>query len=269
MKRRLYGILTVFCLSGTLAAQNVERIASLIQRGEIARARAEVETLSDTDKPGEKLFLRGLLATDGLEAETLYEQLCRTYPDYDNCDFARFRLAQLKYARGLYISAKTEFERLITSYPESRYIPQSHYWIGRCLQALGDDDAAVGWFEKASDASFSGPETARMAESALDSLKRSPAAPAPERLSRDGEQREAARESWTVQVGAFSRRQHAILRKSFFEQRGYEVRLGSKERDGQTLYLVWIGEFDNRQSAWNFGEALKKKYDTPFTLVQH
>lgn len=267
MKKVPLILIIFFCLSSILTAQTVERIVGLIQQGEIDRARTEVEKLSDTDQPGEKLLLRGLLATDGVVAEKLYERLCETYPDYKNCDFARFRLAQLKYARGLYISAKTEFERLISTYPESGYVPQSYYWIGRCLQALGDSDAAVTWFEKASSASHSGTVTARMAETVLDSLKRAPATA--EQPPAAEERHEAAQESWTVQVGAFSRRQHAMLRKSFFEQRGYNVRLSSKIKDGQTLYLVWIGQFDNRKSAWDFGETLKKKFDTPFTLVNN
>lgn len=261
----------IFLCAGSLAAQNVERIAGLIQQGEIDQARRQVELLDDAQRADEKLFLRGLLATDGLEAERLYTSLCADYPDYSHCDFARYRLAQLKYARGLYISAKTEFRKLVEDYPGSGYAPKSYYWMGRCLQALNQPDSAQVLFQQASAASHLGTETSELARAALDSMdpgRESAPRPdtdtAPVTTAPDADGRT---QEWTVQVGAFSSRQRAVLQKSFFENRGFEVMLSSKVRDGTTLYLVWTGSFTSRQDAWNYGEKLKKQYGTPFTLV--
>jgi cell division protein FtsN len=69
------------------------------------------------------------------------------------------------------------------------------------------------------------------------------------------------------QTGAFSRQDNALLRKSFFESKGFSVHFRSKIKDGQTLYLVWIGPLETLEQARVMAESLKKKYGISCTVV--
>ena len=39
------------------------------------------------------------------------------------------------------------FQKLIRNYPHSRYIPQAHYWLGRCYAHVGDDYQAITQYQ--------------------------------------------------------------------------------------------------------------------------
>jgi cell division septation protein DedD len=70
-----------------------------------------------------------------------------------------------------------------------------------------------------------------------------------------------------VQVGAFSRQNSALLRKSFFESKGYKVHLRTKWRDGKLLYLIWLGPGNTREEARTLGENLRIKLDIKYIIV--
>jgi len=252
-------LIVILCLlpAFMLFGQRVERIVNLIQTGNIDQARQEVENMSETANPPAKLFLQGLLATDGPSAGKLYEKLLETYPDYSHCDYVQFRLSQLKYACGLYISTQKELKHLILKYPNSGFIQKSYYWIGRCFLALQQPDSAAVYFKKVT-ALNKRTAISLLAESALDStVAEKNATSTPEETDSA-----IAIKKWTIQVGAFSRRQAALTTKSFFEHRGCNVKLGRKQKDGRILHLVWVGTFSSRKEARNYGNTLKRKYGT-------
>ena len=39
------------------------------------------------------------------------------------------------------------FQKLVRNYPNSRYIPQAHYWLGRCYTYIGDDYQAITQYQ--------------------------------------------------------------------------------------------------------------------------
>jgi len=39
------------------------------------------------------------------------------------------------------------FQKLVRSYPNSRYVPQAHYWLGRCYTYIGDDYQAITQYQ--------------------------------------------------------------------------------------------------------------------------
>jgi cell division protein FtsN len=70
-----------------------------------------------------------------------------------------------------------------------------------------------------------------------------------------------------VQVGAFASQNNAVLRKSFFERAGYPVKLRTKRKGNDLLYLVWIGTYATLEEAKKTGEALKSKYGLSYHIV--
>ena len=39
------------------------------------------------------------------------------------------------------------FQKLVRSYPNSRYVPRAHYWLGRCYTYIGDDYQAITQYQ--------------------------------------------------------------------------------------------------------------------------
>lgn len=260
MFRRFMIWICVCFVSPAVQAQSSSDIVDLIRRGRIDEARESLRIMDSENGPTESvLFLCGLLATDADSAAALYENLLSSYPDSRYGDVALFRLAQLKYARGLYRSALADFSRLLREHPRSSIHQRTHYWRGLCFQALGETDSALIEIGLTIE---DYPSTALTRIASRDHERLS----AKNRTEPETEEPEN-KLRYAVQVGAFSNQTNALLQKAYIEQQGYRVDLRNKVRDGRTLYLIWVGSFDTREEARSFGEQLKKRHGIQYTLV--
>ncbi|MCD6115987.1 tetratricopeptide repeat protein [bacterium] len=241
--------------------QSAGSIVDLIRKGKIEEAK---RTLNSLDKnrytPDLLLFLNGLLSTDGDEAVKNYTKLIKEYPQSPYCDDALLRIAQQKYASGLYKQAKNEFIEITNKFPNSPLKAKCIFWAGMSLYALGQEDSALMKF---SEILRKYPDT----EIANSSKKQIELLSGKKQVKKDNLQNNRQTPAFSIQVGAFTRQQNAILRKSFFEKKGYRVELKSKMKNGMKLYLVWIGAFSSREEAYTFGNTLKKRYGLKYTLI--
>jgi hypothetical protein len=246
-----------------LQAQTLNEVTDLIRQGRMHQAKSVLLQLENKRKiksPSDTLlFLHGLLAEDGTTASTYYQQLIQTFPQSTFSDNALFRMAQFKYAKGLYRTAKKQFSTLSVLYPESSLLQQAKYWIGLCFQAIGNEDSAAIFYQ---DIAHSGTDDAisELASKGITELSRTKEA------KRTASQEQASRK-YFVQVGAFSEQIRAIHYKTFYEREGFQVALRSKTRNGQDLYLVWVGSGSSRTDAEKLGEKIKKKYLVQYLLV--
>jgi tetratricopeptide (TPR) repeat protein len=240
-------------------SQTPSEIADLIRRGRIAEARQELGSLSSRSEETESiLFLHGLLSADADSAAEFYETLLETYPDGRYGDIVLYRLAQMKYAQGLYRNALNQFSRLASEYPRSSLLQRTQYWMALCFHALGEKSSAAEMFRKAID-DHPQSELTRIARRDFEQLDLD---------SPDEEQADPEPQNrYTVQIGAFANQSNALLRKSYFERQGYSVQLSTKMREGRTLYLVWVGSYASREEAKQMGERLKKRFGVQYTLV--
>lgn len=253
-------LLILFCPLATIQSQNYSEIITLIQNGQTHKARQLLLQIDENQKETDSfLFLKGCLSTDGDSAVACYEKLLQTYPNSQYSDDALFKLAQLKYAQGLYLTSRKQFSQLLKEYPRSGLHQQCNYWIGLCYQATGKTDSAQIQFQNALR-DFPPTNLSSIIRQDLDALEKQQSA-----------EKEIASQTHTityaVQVGAFAHQNNALLRKSFFENDGYQVNLRTKLIEGTTYYLVWIGSFNNDTEARAFGEQLKTKYGVNYTLV--
>ena len=239
--------------------QSVSEIVNLILAGECQQAKqalAEMEK-NKTRSEDTLLFLHGLLSTEGDSAVFFYKQILDTYPNSQYCDDVLFRLAQMRYAAGLYNSALARFREVVDKYPKSPLIQHSRYWIGLCQTALGNPDPVID---------LSHTESTSQSSDGIPDLIESPNETSTIRPETKKESVSSSPQ-FSVQIGAFSRQNSALLRKSFFEKKGYIVNLRTKIRDGQTLYLVWVGSFSNEKEARSLQEELKTKLNVSGYLV--
>ena len=235
-------------------------IGDLIRLGKIQEARELLSKIEKENKPSESvLFLRGLLSTRGDSAEYYYTVYLEKHPDGRFSDEALFRLAQLKYAQGLYRSARERFDQILRNRPLSPFKAKCLYWSGLCCLALGQKDSSSMRFQRLNR---------EFPESEFkDALPKEIATQLPSAVAETKEPVKPPSVSYSIQIGAFTNQNNALLRKAFFEKEGYSVLLKSKHRDDEVFYLVWLGTFSTWEEAKSFGEGIKAKYGSGYTLV--
>ena len=237
-----------------LHAQNAARVASLIREGRTREARTILRQMSvGREKTEGLLFLQGLLTTDGDSAAALYQSILETYPDGTYIDDALFRLGQLKYAQGFYKTAQGLFRRLVYEHAQSPLLQQSTYWIGLCYRAMGQTDSASVCFRQAID-NFGESTFSDAVRQELHAPNQDVVEETPDRSQQVSDTR------FAIQVFAFTSQNRAMTRKAFFESKGYQVVLRTKTVNNQLYYLVWLGWFDTKETARQFGEQVKIRY---------
>jgi tetratricopeptide (TPR) repeat protein len=281
MKAVIFMMLTI---ASAVWAQSVPDIILMIQQGRLTEAQNALEQLESSSRQKDSvLFLKGLIAKDADEATEYYQNLIQSYPSSQYTQKAVFRLAQMKYAQGLYRTALLLFLKVRDDDHQSAILQESRYWAGLCYMAMKQSDSAVVQLRRViSD--YPVREISRVAAQDLKSLgaplsdseeatnqpSDQPAPPSeelPEVLSEPAVTSEKPSISYTVQVGAYSNPSNADARKQFFEAEGFTVQLSSKTRNGQTLYLVWVGAFSTENEAREFIKSLREKYGTSSTLI--
>lgn len=240
--------------------QNDSQLTTLLKAGRLEEARAVIRKMTETEKASDKyLFLHAWFSLDADSATIIYQQLIDKFPQSVYIDDALFRLAQLKYAQGLYKTSLTSFKQILSGHLQSPLHPQCYYWIGLCYQAMDFPDSAKTFFQMAGT---DNPDS-HLSEIAQDELKR-----IHENRPKDqNTEIDPIPESFSIQVGAFSSQTNALINKSFYENEGYRVHLRTKMRNGQQMYLVWLESFSTREEAEEFGETLIKKYDITYLIV--
>ena len=263
LNRKLIHFLILFLFSslssGESRSQDVTDVVDLIRKGEIEKARKIVSSFKEDEKSkATALFLTGLLSVNGDSSAEYYSQLIKKYPNNKYCDDALFRLAQLRYARGLYHSALAGFKTLLKNYPHSPLQQENKHWIGLCYQTMDQPDSSRKYITKLNSIPHK-PEPSELLQTDQKKSGASSLAvqPTPEKSA----------VQYHVQTGAYTHQTNALMRKSFFEREGYHVEMRTKTIEGKTLYLIWVGMFNDKTDAEVFGDQLKKRYGVDYRIV--
>jgi cell division septation protein DedD len=73
---------------------------------------------------------------------------------------------------------------------------------------------------------------------------------------------------YAVQVGAFSARENAREEEKKFFKVGYKTEVRERQEGRKKSYLVWVGEFHDRDQARDFADELQKKFKTRYHVVR-
>lgn len=218
------------------SAQTVDSMIVLWKSGRIAELRSAVKYHAQSKEP-EVEFFRAVLDQDGSRSVLVYNRLFKEHPGSPIADDALFLSAQYDYALGFYVRAGEKLDALIEKYPNSEYVAQAKSRFSESFTPV-----VAGKEEKVSD------QTGVKSEE--------------KPVKADVELR------YTVQVGAFSDKANAEGLRDKLLAGGYEVELGSKVKDGTTLYLVWVGSFSTPGEALETGQALKSKWGLNYGVVE-
>ncbi len=277
MKKILLIIFAVIILHSSFAAgQNIEAdLLSWLKNNSFEKLYEHFQQINRKyPNSAITLYLKAYIETDGERATQLYQQFIQRFPNSEYTDNALLKLAQYYYAVGSYIAAREYLDNLIDQFPNSPAIPLAKYSAARCLLAMGYYDSAEKELKEFIK-KFPNSPYKIMAQQELN-------------LPREQDQSEsAAKETaadknkfdkliqfsqgqgqYTLQIGAFGKRDNAAKLKESFSQKGYDVEITTKYLSDQLLYLVWIGEFETEEQAVRFGADLKNRYDITFQVVR-
>lgn len=259
-KKTLCVILLLISIPFISRGQSVTEIVNKIQNGNFEEAKKILLNINRTEKENPTiLFLEGLLTIDGIKASNTYNTLLQKYPHSKYIDDAAFRIALMQYSQGLYNTANKNFKKIILSTSQKSIKQKCQYWIGLSFLALDKPDSAAFRFNKSID-NFTKNEITKLAKNSLGVLNLNSYS--------DKDKTQLINSAvYAVQVGAFSIQQNAILLKAFYENHGYRVELGSKSKNNNKFYLVWVGPYNSIDKARYIGKQLNRKFDVTYTLV--
>jgi tetratricopeptide (TPR) repeat protein len=209
-----------------------------IYRGDVESVREELPSLLSRyqNHPG-VLYLQGMLTTDGPEAVKVFQSVVDNFPESEWADDALYRVYQYYYSVGLYRTAEEKLNQLKRDYPQSRY-------------AFGQQ-----------------PRFDRRDEIADERVESPAQPPARETRQPDTRPRPAAQYPFALQVGAFSTYENAMRQRDMLRDIDQPVEITTRMQGGQTLYLVWVGAFQSRDQAVNYGQQLRRQFNIETMIV--
>jgi tetratricopeptide (TPR) repeat protein len=240
MKRVIYFVI-VFLISIGAYAQvepDIQSRLEKIYRGDVESVREELPSLLSRyqNHPG-VLYLQGMLTTDGPEAVKIFQSVVDNFPQSDWADDALYRVYQYYYSIGLYRTAEQKLDQLKRDYPQSRY-------------AFGQQPR----FDREDVPSQEYPEQ--------------PIQPTPREPQRqDIPERASTQYPYALQVGAFSTYENATRQRDMLQGIDQPVEITTRMQGGQTLYLVWVGTFETRDQALNYGGILRRQFNIETMIV--
>ena len=243
-------VIPLFAPAAVLSQTDERLVAAELaaDAGDVERAREYLRDWLDSEtavRPdadvGRALFLRARLAENVDSAEVDYlEAAVRGEENY--AALARLRLAQLRLTSGRPALAAMDLDLLRRDFPGSHLVLESWLWSGFALEGLGDLTSACAAWTRAAE----GPPSDPVVSQARDGLSACAA----------GQTIEAGPPSYTVQLGAFGRREAAEDVRSRAAATGADVRV--QEPGASTpLYRVRVGHFTRKDDAARLAVRLR------------
>jgi tetratricopeptide (TPR) repeat protein len=171
------------------------------------------------------IYLEALLTEDGEKAIEIYKSLVDKYPTSKYADDAMYRIYTYFYALDDMNKAEFYLNRLKNEYPESPYIKLTE---------------KVTFGEKSSSSN------------AKKELKTYPTVRG-RTLNKEAK--------FTVQAGAFTRKENALKLKSDFDKAGYTSEVLEKSVGGSLFHVVYVGKFVSDEEARSFLSIINSKFE--------
>ncbi len=234
LKNLVYLALLFSALSININAQEVNIVPYLqqIENGKADEVRNELVGLKErySDDPS-VMFLEGVLTENGQKAVVIYQKVVVEYPDSKYADAALYRIYSYYYALGLYESATEKLNKLITDYPKSPYI-----------KIAKQNQLPVN------------PEITQEDETDITQQK--------------NEDVKGANNKFTIQAGAFSKKENAESLQLKFEKSGIFSEIKDKLVAGTTFHVVYVGKFVSENDAESFLMTINDKFELSGRVIQ-
>ncbi len=254
----------IFLTSLLLSAQQLDfDLQRVLQTGSVEGFRAEVQAYiaKHQDTPL-ALYLDALSQSNAGKAVEKYKQLLARHPNFEYADRAVIKTAQYYFSRGLYVAARKHFLELIENYPGSSLIAEAMYFAAASLYVSGNLESSYAEYKNVINQYPDSP-FARLAKEELQegSFNGKDAGVLPNVNLAN------AKGKFAIQIGAFTQVNNALNLKNYCLKLGLPVEIREKKENNTTQYLVWVGAFETREAAENFGNTFKKEHGKLFRVV--
>jgi len=207
------------------------------------------------------MYLDAVVEADASVAVEKYLRLITRFPESEYAATATFKIGQYYFSRGLYVSARKYFLQLIEKYPESSYIDDAMYYAASCLFAIRNYDSCRSELRNFL-AHYQRSPLREIAKQDLDEID----SKTNHKADRNKEIQNPSG-TFTLQVGAFNQINNALNLRNYLSKLGLPVEVREKHERKDTLYLVWLGSFETKREAQDFGETFKEEHGKPYRIV--
>ena len=238
-----------------IAAPNIDKYIDDVINGNDIEAKQKIYFLLD-DYPNnaDVLFLQALLITDGQEAIEIYKKIYKFHKNNKYADDAVMRIGEFYYVSGLYIQAAEWFKKIHMYYRKSDHLETGINLFLKCLIIAGSNDTAYAYsqtfnsvfpkvqinndlikaFEKGSD------DIGCIGCNVIEEIKP-----------------EIKNNQFSIQVGAYSKRDNAEQTMYNLRSVGYPSRIYEISKKNKILYTVRCGFYEDRKSANKIKKRLR------------
>jgi len=174
----------------------------------------------------------------------IFQSFASEYADSDWRGPALLGVGDALFAQGKYQEAIQAYHRLAVSPVDSNFSSAALYRLGQCHERLGEESSAQEQYDRLIEKYPHSLEarliSGRQEEKAVSAVTR--------------------REMYTIQVGAFARKENAIRLHDRLARLGYEVSLAAKQGEGgKTLHVVRVGTYDSREAADKVARRIERE----------
>lgn len=224
---------TIFLFSLSLIrAQDYNIIPLLmkIESGKNDSVRVELETLkSKYPNDPNIMFLNAILTDDAIKSEEIFKKIVEVYPNSKYADASVYRLFNYYIIDDQNEIAEKYFLKLKNNYSESPYL--------RIAQSQYDVLLALNKTDKENETII------------------------PEAKYKD-------KFKFTIQAGAFAKKENAQTLKTQFEKAGIFSEIKEKNVAGTIFNVVFAGQFENKEDAENFLMIINTQFKLQGRVVE-
>ncbi|NWF90956.1 MAG: SPOR domain-containing protein [Ignavibacteriaceae bacterium] len=223
----IYLVLLHFIFQTNILAQEVDITSYLKkieagEKGEVANSLASLKQKHPNSSA--VLYLEALLTENGEIAYQKYNSIVERYPDSKYADDALYRIFAYFYAIDDLNKAEFFRSRLKSEYPESPYIKLT---------------------DKTTFSDYSVPIVKQIEQKSAPKVV---------------EKQAAGNFQYTIQAGAFSRKDNAVRLKEDLDKAGYNTQLIEKSVGGTVFHVVYVGKFSSDEEAKNYLSIINPKF---------
>jgi TolA-binding protein len=224
-----------------------EEILKMLAQYDVSAARQKIEEIyRQRPSSAPAAYWRALITEDAEESTELFDEILLRFRNSEYADRATYRIAQYHFARGQYHSAQKYFSDVTKRFPQSSLRDAARYFAAKSWMAAGEVDSAYAEL-RACISSHPNSWIGKLAKDDLDNL--SPG---------DLQKAQAAMTKFTVQVGAYSKRDNALNQARKLKKLNYLAEVYEKQQKDK-LHVVWVGSFSTKEEASRLGDELRKK----------
>lgn len=173
-----------------------------------------------------------------------WQEFIIKYPKSDLYDWAVLGIGDALFALDRYSEAVSKYKEIVDSPFSQELRSAALYGLGQCYERLGEPATARRYYDRVVERFPQSSERVMI----MGNREKYPTSSQP------------ASEMYTVQVGAFTHKENAIKLHNLLSQKGYDVEIVSKTKEGRTLlHAVQVGSYTTREEARHIAERLEKE----------